>query len=231
MIEALRELAPAGIELSFSQPEYLFDFECNENNLEYLRSLKFNSIHAPWKDIIYGRNEAGEAALQKIESLYKQINARNVVFHREQIEDYDSILNKGFVAWFNKFTILSEAEGSIENEDWRKTNCGPENTRDILNKYEGLKFTFDFAHALSVSPSEALEYMHSFKDRLFEIHLSVIDKASEQHDFLYKYDSPGLKALLSPLKAVSVPVVLEAVVSNSGELALLKKEMEYINKI
>jgi hypothetical protein len=56
MVKELRKFSPAGIELSFAYPEYLLNFDLDKDNLEYLRSLKFNSIHAPWENITYGEN-------------------------------------------------------------------------------------------------------------------------------------------------------------------------------
>ena len=83
MIKRIREFSPYGIELSFAYPQYLFDFVINKDNLDYLQSLKFNSIHVPWKEITYGSNQKTKNVLEAIEKLYKQINAKNVVFHKE----------------------------------------------------------------------------------------------------------------------------------------------------
>jgi len=53
MIRKIKEFSPDGIELSFAYPEYLSDFILSEENLKYLQSLKFISIHSPWKEISY----------------------------------------------------------------------------------------------------------------------------------------------------------------------------------
>jgi len=217
-VEKLRQLSPKGVELSFAYPDDLFDFDINKNNLEYLRSLKFNSIHAPWKNIIYGKNKTSEKVLQKISELYKQIKCRNVVFHKNEIEDYSVITNNGFTA-------------SIENDDWRKPNNNFEDMKDILDSRREFKLTFDFSHALSVSFPDNLRYINYFKDRLIEIHLSIINKNSEKHDFLHKYNTSELKALLQPLKTVFVPIILEGAVSNLEEIRSIKKEMEYIGTL
>lgn len=220
MIEELRKFSPMGIELCSAYPEYLLSFDINENNLKYLRSLKFNSIHAPWKNITYGSNSTSDKVLQKISELYKLVNARNVVFHKGQIKDYESILNGNF-------------EPSIENDDWRKPKYTIEDIENILNKNGKLKFTFDFAHALTVSPADIPAYLGKFKDKLIEIHLAMLNKNLKSHWFLHKYDNPGIRDLLDDLKKASngVPLVLECVLSNRRELPLIKKEMEYIKSI
>ena len=81
LVEVLRQFSPAGIEISFAYPEYLLNFDINRKNLKYLRGLKFNSIHSPWKNVTYGKNKTSKEILQKISELYKQINARNIVFY------------------------------------------------------------------------------------------------------------------------------------------------------
>lgn len=221
LIEKIRQFSPIGImgiELSFAYPEYLLNFDIDNNNLEYLQGLEFNSIHAPRENITYGENKTSKEILQKISELYKQINARNVVFHEEQIEDYNSIISNNFVS-------------SIENDDWRRPRHNVEDIKSILDKNKKLKFTLDFAHALSVSSSDIAEYINYFKDKLIEIHLSVIDKDLEKHDFLHKYDSAEIRNLLQPLKTVFVPVILEAAVSNLEEMKFIKKEIEYIKNL
>lgn len=158
--------------------------------------------------------------LQKISKLYKRISARNVVFHKGQIEDFDLLINNDFVS-------------SIENDDWRKPQHSIEDIKNVLDKNKRFKFTFDFAHALSVSLSDIPEYINYFKDRLIEIHLSIVNKDLEKHDFLHKYDNEGMRQLLQPLKSVSdlIPIILEGVVSTLEETELLKKEIEYIKGI
>ncbi len=218
LIEKLRDLSPVGIELSFVYPEYLLNFDINKNNLDYLKSLKFNSIHAPGVNVVYGANKTSERVLQKISELYSQINARNVVFHKGQIENYDLIMNNNFVA-------------SIENDDWRKPKHNVEDIKNVLDKNKGLKLTFDFAHAVSISSLDAYQYINNFKDETIEIHLSVINKDSGEHDLLHKYDNLKIRSLLQSLKVLSAPVILEATIFDLGGIELLRKEMEYIRKI
>lgn len=218
IIEELRKFSPLGIELLFVRPEDLLNFDTNDRNLRYLRSLRFNSIHAPWKKILYGPNRTSKEGLKAISKLYKQINARNVVFHKDQVEDYDLISSSGFVS-------------SIENDDWEQPEHSPEDIKKILDKNGRLKFTFDFAHALTVSLSDIPKYIDDFKDRLIEVHVSMLNKKLEDHWFLHKYDSRKIRKLLQYLKAVEAPLVLECVVSNLEEIKLIKDEMEYLRKI
>lgn len=218
MVRELQKFSLSGVELSFNQPRHLLTFNIDKDNLEYLQTLKFNSIHAPAKDIIYGDNKTCKKVLQKISELYVKINAKNVVFHKNEIEDYSLIINSKFAS-------------SIENDDWRKPNNGIEYIKNLLDKYKELKLTFDFAHAMTVSPIDIPEYLDYFKGRLAEIHISIINEKTKRHDFMYKNDSEKLKGLTRLLKVSSAPLVLECAVLDFKDVDSLKKEMEYIKRI
>jgi len=219
MIKRIREFSPYGIELSFAYPQYLFDFVINKDNLDYLQSLKFNSIHVPWKEITYGSNQKTKNVLEAIEKLYKQINAKNVVFHKEQIENIQIITNYDFTA-------------SIENGDWKElAGNNVEKIQGILKENPKLKFTFDFAHALTVSSNDIPLYIDKFKDKIIEIHLAMLNRNLKDHWFLHKYDSTEIRNLLNHLKNIKAPIILECVASNNDEVQLIKKEIEYIKEI
>ena len=217
-IEALRKFSPAGLELSFFYPKYLLDFEMSKDNLEYLQTLKFNSIHAPMWDIVYGNNKKCKETLKKITELYKQINARNVVFHKDSVEDYSVITGYDFVA-------------SIENDDWKNSKNTIEDIKNILDNNREFKLTFDFAHAITTS-SDISEYINYFKDRIIEIHISVIPtKELGIHAFLHKYDDEEMRRLIQLLKTIDAPLVLECEVPNAKEIELIEKEMDFLKKV
>jgi len=97
---------PDGIELCFADSQYLIDFKITEENLAYLRTLKYVSIHAPWLGIRYGDNERTFIVFQKINNLYHEAGAKNVVFHADFIDSFGAFENCDFTV-------------SIENNDWK----------------------------------------------------------------------------------------------------------------
>ncbi|MFA4998848.1 MAG: hypothetical protein WC514_02400 [Candidatus Paceibacterota bacterium] len=220
MISKIREFSPEGIELSFAYPEYLFDFTIKEENLRYLRNLKFNSIHAPWIEITYGNNQKSKDVLTAIEKLYKQIDAKDVVFsNKEQIADINVITDYDFIV-------------SIENDDWKHPLSNiPEKIEEVFSENKILKLTFDFAHALTVSPKDIPMYINKFKDRIISIHLAMLNKELKDHWFLHKHDSKRMRELLGYLKEINSPVILECVASDWKEVALIKEEIKYIKSI
>ena len=94
-----------------------------------------------------------------------------------------------------------------------------------------LKFTFDFAHALTVSSNDIPLYIDKFKDKIIEIHLAMLNRNLKDHWFLHKYDSTEIRNLLNHLKNIKAPIILECVASNNDEVQLIKKEIEYIKEI
>ncbi len=222
IIEIIREFSPDGIELSFADPQYIFDFSITKENLEYLQSLKFNSIHGPWKNIEYGDNHKCKDVLKSIEDLYKKIGARNVNFHLFDVNKAED------TKVFNKYNF----NFSVENDDFRNPGLNTvEKIDKVLRANEKLKFTFDFAHALVASPQEIPVFINRFRDKLAQVHLSYLTKEMKDHWFLHKYDSKEMRDLLNYLKSTNVPIVLECVASNWEEISLVKKEIEYIKAI
>jgi endonuclease IV len=219
-IELLKEFSPDGIELCFADPQHLVDFQITEQNLSYLHSLSFVSIHAPWLGgIRYGNNEKSERILRAIENLYYKIKAQNVVFHTDYFDEIDIFEGFNFIV-------------SLENVDWNSgAGKNIEEVKRALHSNTNFRFVFDFAHALSVSSELIPQFVENFKERISEVHLSMLKRDFKDHWFLHKFDSEGMRSLMNPLKALDVPIVLEAVATNETELSLIGKEMEYVREI
>lgn len=187
-----------GVELSFKFLWRLKKFNPSIENKEWLKSLKYNSVHAPW------REPFGEEELTRFEQIYKEFNCHNMVFHCSSINNFNSILNKDFKA-------------SIENGDKRKTMCRtPEEINELLNKHPELNFTLDLAHANSLGYN-----FNDFKnDKIVEIHLSILNEDCK-HCFFHNNPRPLM------IKS-NAPIVLEAAVKSRQDLELMKKDVEYV---
>jgi hypothetical protein len=215
-IQMLEKFSPDGVELCFADSQHLLDFKITEENLSYLRGLKAVSIHAPWKEIVYNDNELCHQVLCTIEKLYKQINANNVVVHFKTDSDVFVVNNYNFVT--------SAENGEWKTEKWPNT---PEGISSILGLNNKLRFTFDFAHALTVSSDDVPGYINLFSQIISEIHFSTRQKDAPDHWFLHKHDSEEIRKLLSYLKPLNVSIALECVAADESELPLIKNEMEY----
>jgi len=218
MIEMLKEFSPQGIELSFAYSHFLSDFSFTESNLDFLRGLKFNSIHAPWKDIVYDKGPHCRKVLAKIEDIYYQVKAKNVVVEPRQVVDYEIFNNQNFIV-------------STENSDWKKEPNTPEQIGQILNQYPFLRFAFDFAHALTMNFRDITGFIEKFSNSISEVHIAGLDREIKDHWFLHKYDSPKIRNFLKMIETIDASLVLECAANNPDEINLIKNEIKYIRSI
>lgn len=217
-IQQLGKLTIDGIELLFRDYDSLKSFELSEESLKVFENLRFRSIHAPWHDITYDSSGAGKQALDLLLQLYRKIGARNIVFHANNVPDYSLITSLGFSA-------------STENSDWRMPHANTTiQISSLLQANSRLSLTLDIAHALTISPHEALNYVDGFRDRIVQCHVASAPVVPD-HSFLHEHDSEGLRNILRQVKQLDVPVVIESVVPEGGSIDLIAKEVEYLRAI
>lgn len=210
MIEMLRQFKPSGIELNFYHPQVLLDFEPSDANIKYLTCLDYVSIHAPWVDIRYGDNQVCQKTMEKIERLYQQVQAKNVVFHPLEVDDW-SVFK------------LCRFNCSIENEDCRKPAFKyPSEMREIFQNNPNLRFTFDFAHALTVGEDSVASFLSL--GELAEIHFSYHHKKRAGHRFLHQHINTKILKLLQLLPEV-VPLVIEGVMERPDQHESVRSEI------
>jgi hypothetical protein len=212
MIEMLRKFSPDGIEISFADPDYLFQFDISDENVEYLKTLPYVTIHAPWKNIRYSDNEVCAKTLKAIEALYNKIDAKNVTIHSLEVDDY-KVLNDC------KFKI------STENEDYRKPCKTPLEIGEVLKKNPKIGFTFDFAHGMTVDLGMTDNFLNFAQ--LQQVHLAYFDDTLSDHFFLCKHKSDEIEEQIKKIPE-NVPLVLEAVAEKKEQIAWVKDEIEYL---
>ncbi|MBD3249506.1 hypothetical protein GF336_05655 [Candidatus Woesearchaeota archaeon] len=215
MIKLIKRYNPQGIEMSFAYSKYLLDFKISKSNVRYLQKLNFNSIHAPWKDITYKRNRKTKQIMDKIIELYLLIKAKNVVFHRNTINNLRSIIDP-------------DISPSLENDDWKGPWETIDKIRNVVDNYPSLRLTFDYAHALTVSSMSVPDYLRNYRDMLSEIHISFLGRDMTDHGFLFQHDLLHLRNISQLSKNTYAPFVLECVVPCPAKVDLLKKEVTYI---
>lgn len=218
MIRKLRQFSPDGIELSFAAPEYLFNFSVTADNRAYLRSLPYVTIHAPWKTVVYGPRGNGRSVVAAIEKLYLEINAKNVTVHASEVQDFEIF-------------HLPRCQWSVENDDWRKGANRLEQIEVILRRYPWLKFTFDFAHALTISEDEPKAYLEKLRPRMSQIHLSYFDRKLKDHHFLSRHRNVQIDSLTKLAATAGKPLVLECVAETEEEIPLVTQEIQYVKRL
>ncbi|MFA7243924.1 MAG: hypothetical protein WC080_01370 [Patescibacteria group bacterium] len=215
MIRMLREFSPDGIELSFADSTYLFDFKISEENVDYLRSLPYTTIHAPWIDIRYANNDKSKKVLDLIEKLYRKTGAKNVTIEPREIDDYSILGSYDF-------------QISIENADIRKPFCAAEELLSILNKNPKLKLTLDIAHSMTANPDLFDQLLSTGK--ISQIHAAYFDISLSDHFFFHKYATPELIAQIKKIPE-NIPLVLEAVAGKREEISSVRDEIKFLRSL
>ena len=187
-----------GIELLFATPKDLFDFEFEKEDLDFVNSLKFKSIHMPFHEIEYANNLNTKNIIEKGSLIASQISADYLVFHPSKIKDY-SVLDAG-------------VKNCVENLNSKEHNKGFQSAQDmkrLLNEHPELGLVIDTCHLLEsgVDPESFLD----LKDKVMALHLAVQWQQGERirtHGFLQ--ENPKQLEQIKPLLKLDVPKVIES---------------------
>ena len=159
-IQRMRSLNPDGIEICIADSEYVLSFNPTNELVQYLKSLKRITIHAPWIGIQYSNNPLCSKVLKKIEELYQLLWAEFVVVHSNWTDNYDIFRNYNF-------RVL------LENEDYKfRQGITPDQIGRILDINPDIGFNFDFAHALTIWPDTVKEFIDRFGKQIAQVHMS-----------------------------------------------------------
>jgi sugar phosphate isomerase/epimerase len=204
-----------GIELVFATPKDLLNFELEKEDLEYINSLKFKSIHMPFHEVEYVNDLGTTKLIKKGSKIAEQINADYLVFHPSKITDY-SVLD-----W--------NLKNCVENLNSKEHNKGFQNVEDmvkLIGKYPKLGLVLDTCHMLEtgLNPVDFLE----LKEYVKGIHLAVQWKQGERirtHGFLQ--ENKKQLEQIKPLLKLDVPKIIESDFY-PDKVSMIKKEIELI---
>jgi len=217
-ISLIRKLKVKAIELSFINLEEL-NTNISEQNIKYLKSISYVSLHAPIFDssrekITFGKDNG---IVKKLSDLYRKINAKTVVFHPDTVKDWDLISNFGM-------------EVSVENlpiED----NFNNNKLAGLFKIHPEFSLVLDTAHAFSYNPSTLQKYMRLYKNRICHVHFSdrrFSKSKGKQHDheqFLFCRDRKKFEAI----RTLSCPIIIEISVKDKKyDLANIHDEIDSV---
>lgn len=204
-----------GVELLFACPEELINFELDEKALNFIKHCKFVSIHMPFENVTYDKNQETQRLLGKAITLAKQINAQYLVFHPLTIKDFDSIQSN---------SVQVCIENMNKKENGYKT---VEEIKNTLEKHPFLGVVLDLAHALgnNITPSDFLEIENKIK----EIHVSgqwIKKEQLKEHGFLAEGTKEQLE-LVKPILKLTIPKIIEADFY-PNKVPLIEKEIQLL---
>jgi sugar phosphate isomerase/epimerase len=209
-----------GIELCFAYQKDLIEFELDGELQQELLKKDFNSIHMPSRDFNYSNNKESIKTLHKADKLAKQINAKYIVFHPSEINDF-KILNQ------LKTQVAIE---NLHRDDKQYSTF--ESIKETLDKYSFLKLVFDTDHAF-ISKNDFDKYL-TLKDDIIGIHacsqwIRKRDNKEKSHGFIQEADNKQLE-LYTPFFKLRKPIMIEADFYPEKK-ELIGKEIELLKKL
>lgn len=216
----LKQFDIDAIELMFAFPKDLFDFKLSREDIAFLRSKKYVSLHAPFKEVEYENNAKAKELLSALNSLALKVNARNVVFHANCIKDFSILGQSDFTPLIENLNFRADAERLYSVKQ----------LQDFLSAHENFGFCLDFGHALkeSICPKEFLV----LGNRLKQVHLHFLrEKKGEikPHGAPSKTEKRFLQQA-EPFLSLNIPIIIEWDFLPS-EQHLIAKEIELLHTV
>lgn len=217
LIRYIRKLDVDGVEVTLGFKHELVSFvsSLSESDRDWLRSLRYVSIHAPFNlaDKLQDEKEViGQLVL--IEKLYKEINAQNVIIHPDALPRPD-LLDR---CKFNVSTENLEPFKKISTKDLEM----------IFKKYPKIGLCLDVAHAYFFGKHETKKLVETFGDKITQIHFSGNYKLKD-HRSLRKVSKDFLSSI-RPIKNLTAPIAIEEDIKKES-VKYLKDEVGYVRNL
>lgn len=236
-IDLCHDLDINGIEINFHNKDEFLNFNLTYKNMKTLNKFKFNTIHLPFENITYNKQQGG--LIDKLNLLNKKIRPKFIVAHSNNILDY-SIFNginlaienygftrKQFIFYHSKQIFNMILKGILNTKI--KLSIKDQNKKlhlDLKNNKD-LKLILDTSHASSINEREIKKLIDSYKEKIIGIHLSAFYNY-KNHVSLNKTDNQTLKNL-SIIKSLDVPLILEQKYPYR-DIEAIKQELNFLNK-
>jgi len=222
-IEILKQIGCNAIEINFGVITDINE-EISEENINYIKSLDYVSIHAPFfkedrTDLTYNNTQKIIDLIKKLEKSYFKLNAKTIIFHPNNIKDY-SIFNN------TKMNIC------IENMPIKR-NISIEKLLELINKFPKFKIIIDTAHALTYDKNQLHKLIEKFKNEIQHIHFSdrryseYKKKVSDHQQLLFCEDIEKFNVI----KELNKPIIIEANIKDKiNDMDNLKKEFNFVKE-
>lgn len=214
LIKYVRMLDISGVEITLATSQELLGFKLSSDDSKWLRGLEYVSIHAPFFDF----GDIEDARLLKIyfdrlAELYKEVNAKNIVIHPDQLPPKDLLKKYDFKI-------------STENLEAKRRNYISD-LKKIFAQYPKMGLCLDVLHAYTFGENEAGGLIKEFKNRITQVHFSGTYR-KKRHQSLKVVTSIFLRSI-EPIKKLDVPIVIEEDMEVKS-IKYLKDEVAYIKK-
>lgn len=215
LLDPIRSLDISGVELTFSSKEELYAFRPSKINREWLKSLDYVTIHAPFTLLAGGFDETElMRQLECLSVLYHQIDAKNVVIHPER-PVFDG-------------NYLDRCDFQISTENLpRGFGISSDDLMVYLERFPRMMLCLDVAHAYFWGKRETGRLIERFGDRISQIHFSGTYR--QQDHLSLQIVSRDFLRSICPLKTLPVPIVIEEDMDVSP-MSYIINEINYIKQ-
>lgn len=215
LVDYTKELDISGVEVTFASKEELYAFALSGDDKSWLRNLDYVSIHAPFRLISESdNNEELIGQLDMIADLYKEINARNIVIHPDELPFPEILENYRLHFSTENLPLLGSA--------------GITDLRNVFDTYPEMKLCLDVSHAYLHSERETGYLVDAFSERISQVHFSG---ATEHADHLsLRQVTERFMSSIQPIKGLHVPIVIEEDIE-SKNLEEVREEIRCIKAI
>jgi len=215
LTDHLYDLDIDGVELTFGFIPGIYAFSLAPEQVAWLRSLKYVSLHAPPrpKSEKYEESEAVKQ-LEHLQMIYKKVKARNIVIHAGVLPP-------------KKILDRFDMHFSVENLS-KDVGVSFEKLAQILKAYPDISLCLDVAHAYSWSEEETKRIVEKFRDKITEVHVSGHCNGKD-HASLQRLSKSFIKSL-KPVLTLKVPIILEETIMEKN-INLVKKEISCMKSL
>ncbi|TSA44617.1 hypothetical protein D4R51_03365 [bacterium] len=213
LIKYVEKLGVSGVEITLGHKEEISAFKISDKAKKWLKSLDYVSIHAPFRLLEEAKDQNEVISqLDAISKLYKEVNAKNVIIHPDNLPSTK---------------ILEKYDFNISTENLTpKSRMGISQMKKIFRKYPKIKLCLDVSHAYLWSELETKRIVDNFGDKISQIHFSGTYRKKD-HQSLRSVTKNFLRSI-EPIKNLQVPIVIEEDIEKEKGERYLVEEVEYI---
>lgn len=215
-MELYLKAGATAIELTFPTQHELMEYKPSRKNIDLVNEFDYVSLHAPFKEILYGINLKTIEIFNKISEFSLIFPFEGVVIHPDLIKDY------GILEKFNLPFL-------IENMDPRKDfGVTPRDMEKIASKCP-YNFVLDIFHAYEFDNSLGCvkDFVEVMENRLQHLHVSGQNRLA-RHIPLHKSNNKNLIA--KSLEGISIiPIISEGKISEPI-LKSIKDELDFFKQ-
>jgi len=205
-----------GVELCFIRKEELDSFFLDKQAVDFLNSLKYNTLHAPIRNLMYGKNRQTKKIFEKILEIDKKVSLEQVVFHPHHVSDFNVLEN------FSLPVCIENMPDGKNKKGWQT----PRDMKSFFEAYPEFGFCFDVNHGTS-NGIKPIEFVKILGTKISQVHLNAISrKGMAGHKMIINSGKKGISQI-KPVLELKRPLVIE-VDATRHEIPLLKKEIKLV---